>query len=219
MEMPKGWELEVFKFLLNFLLLIITWTIGKKLLEFWENRRRLREISLEIRGKFHKAYGDFKSLVKMWKILGKPSQPDKDSELVKAAVDAEGRVEDLLISVTAVKCLKPEDITTLGLLRQGYQTVREAIEKGESEKVPYNYKSYEYRLFNILMTQVSRLMTTAKEDPNSDKSRNNLAQIVDVRSKEWEKAIELIGKGMPFEDLLKEVTNLRTKRLTNQTKS
>jgi len=212
MEMPKGWELEVFKFFLSFVLLLISWTIGKKLLGFWEKKRRLREISLEIRSKFHEAYGNFKSLVRMWNILGKPSQLDEDSELIKAAVDAEGRVEELLISVSAVKHLRPDDITTLGLLRQGYQTVRQAIEKGESEKVPYNYKSDQYRLFNTLMTEVSRLMATAKEDPNSDKSSNNFAKIVGVRSKHWEKAVELTSQKMPLKDIVKKITNLRSRK-------
>jgi hypothetical protein len=47
--MPSGWELALFRSILNLALLIITWTLGKALLSYWEDQQRIKEANLQLR--------------------------------------------------------------------------------------------------------------------------------------------------------------------------
>lgn len=211
--MPESWALEVFKALLNLGLLIFTWTLGKQLLSYWEDRQRLKEVSLELRRGFHIAYGEFKSLVRTWKLLDKPVTGEEGwSALVRDAVEAEGRLEALLSDVSSLKSLTPHEVTILGLFRQGYQTVRQAVTKGEQSEVPQDFKQTQYKLFNDLMTAVSRLAISQRRQPSDEEARKTFAQVIDVRSSEWRKAVELRRQDEAWNSLLGQVTQMRLRR-------
>jgi hypothetical protein len=133
-------------------------------------------------------------------------------ELIRDVVMVEGRVESLLTDISSLKRLEPEEITTLGLFRQGCQTLRQAIYKGETNQVPYYYKQPQYHLFNRLMIAVSRLVIAQKRQPSSGQSQASFDQVIQVRSAEWEKAVMLIEEKQPWESLINTVTTMRLAR-------
>ena len=192
----KGWEIEVFKFLLNFILLVITWTLGRGLLSYWEDKQRLKQASLELRKELHDAFGEFKSLVRVWKLRGRPKDPELCPDLMREAIDLEGRVESLLSNVASLKELRVQGIMTLGLFRQGFQSIRQAIAKSttHADKVPEDYQQTEYQLFNQLMPWVSRSAISESSVPELSTAQQNYRQIMAVRGSDWDNAVEILGE-------------------------
>jgi hypothetical protein len=213
--LPENWDAELFNVILNLVgnlvLLLTTWTIGKSLVFYWEFRQRLRAASLELWKSFHQAYGEFKSLVRMWKTLDMPAKKEDCPDLLREAVDAEGRLEALLSNLSSLRCLKPDEITTLGLYRQGYQTIRQAITKAETAKVPHLYRQPQYKLFNDLTTAVSTMIIANKRLPASHQAQKSFAQVLDVRSEEWDLAVELKDQEEDWKSIIRKVTKERLK--------
>tara|TARA_Y100001001_G_C7947739_1_gene287923 strand:+ start:178 stop:888 length:711 start_codon:yes stop_codon:yes gene_type:complete len=223
----KGAALELFKFCLNLILLLVTWTIGRWFLYKWDQyikfrdlerdfvndeRTRIREISRDLRTQFHELYGSFKSNVRFWKIAGKPTEPSKCKELLEQAVRAEGQVEALISDIATLKTLNDNEVTTLGLYRQGYQSVRQAITKNRKEKVPSTYDTSPYHLFNDVTTQVSRIVVEIRLEPSAEDAQKNFDGVMDVRSDIWDEAIKCVDKKMKWKDVIAHATKERKKR-------
>jgi len=207
----KGPELEFFKFGLNLLLLIATWTLGQLLIMRWEEKKRVREISRDMRRQFHELYGQFKSNVRLWRARGKPIDPRECPDLLERAVLAEGLVEGLLSDLAALKKLTDDECTALGLFRQGYQTMRQALTNKRPESVPADYDSDPYRLFNNLTPTVSRLVVAITDEPSPEEARKSFDGIIDVRTDGWDKAVTLTREKRPWSQLIAEITTLRKK--------
>jgi hypothetical protein len=205
----QGPALELFKFGLNLLLLIVTWTLGQLLILRWEEKKRVREISRDMRRQFHELYGQFKSSVRLWRAQGKPTDPRDCPELLERAVLAEGLVESLLSDLAALKKLTDDECTALGLFRQGYQTMRQALTNKRPSSVPADYDSDPYHLFNDLTTTVSRLVVAITYEPSPEEARKSFDGIIDVRTDEWDKAVELMKEKRPWDQLIAEITKLR----------
>ncbi len=217
--------LETFKFLLNLCLLLITWTFGTFLLNRWEDKRkvmeierdiftderkRIREINRDMRKQFHELLGEFKSNVRLWEIVKKLNDTFNNQELLETVVRAEGMVEALLSDIASVKILNEEEVTVLGLYRQGYQTLRQAIiKKNCSQKVPATYDTDPYHLFNDVATEVSRIIVEIRKEPDSETARKNYDGVMDVRSDVWEEALKQVKGKKKWNELILAATMKR----------
>jgi hypothetical protein len=211
----QGPVLELFKFVLNLVLLLVTWTLGQFLILRWEEKKRVREISRDMRRQFHELYGQFKSNVRLWKARGKPTDLKAYPELLERAVLAEGLVEALLSDLAALKKLSDDECTALGLFRQGYQTMRQALTKNRPDGVPAEYDSDPYHLFNDLTTIVSRLVVVIRDEPTPEEARKSFDAIIDVRTDEWDRAIKNVTR-LPWNDLIADITADRRKNAVGQ---
>lgn len=206
-------DIEIFKFFLNTFLLIITWTLGRRLMTLWDIKKRERELNLETRKEFQKLFGEFKSNIRLWHAIGRPGRIDDARDLHEKVVDAEGLLEAFLIDMASQKTLAEDEITILGLYRQGYQTIRQAIQKGEADDVPYDYKNKPYRLINGLVSSISKIVTSVSKKPSTEISQANIRGILNVRSKEWKTALRKIEIDCSnWNEVVREVTIERQKR-------
>jgi hypothetical protein len=91
--------------------------------------------------------------------------------------------------------LEAGDIKTLGLFRQAYQKLREAIRDGMPMK--WTHDTPEYTLFNKLAVGTSCIIFSPekeKKQVNSDAATKALFQITEIRSEDWEKERDRIAK-------------------------
>lgn len=237
--LTEGAGLELFKFSLSLALLLITWTLGRWLLLKWEDkksireqerdraveeRRRLSEISRDMRRQFHNLFGDFKSNVRMWRILGMPTESTEAPDLLERIVRAEGMVEALVSDIATFKMLNQQEVTTLGLFRQGYQTLRQAFaqehkdrsktrKEERTEKVPAEYDTAPYHLFHDAATRVSRIIVEVREEPEPGLAQKNFDGVIDVRSDVWELALSDMKGGKSWGQIIEAATKKRNEGL------
>lgn len=209
----EGPGLEVFKFLLNLLLLVITWTFGRGLLSRWEDAQKLREMDLTLRRQLHELYGVFRSNMRLWHQKGESGKWANCPELFEKVVETEGLIEALISDISAMKRLQDDEKAALGLFRQGYQTLRQAMAKGDVKKVPYDYSSQAYHLFIGLMTVVSRISVSSKRQPSLQEAITSIEDVLAVGTEEWDKAVSLVPKAEPWrvdiEKIVKQVVRGR----------
>jgi hypothetical protein len=110
--------------------------------------------------------------------------PSAASDLLQRATAAEGGIEAMLTQLAVDRELSVDEVTILGLLRQGYQIVRESIR--DEQPVPWSYLDPTYVLFNNLAAETSRLIASPKRKAvSSAVSRQNLLNLTSVRSRHW----------------------------------
>ena len=198
MSLPNGWEIEVFKAVLALGGLLITYFFGYRVVAYWDRKKKRSELDLETARQFHQLYGEFKAVMRLWKVFynsGKNLEIASDirGELLKRAAAAEGGVEAIIMKLAAERKLNEPKIETLGLFRQAYQELRAAIRDNTSLDA-WSYKSTEYFLFNNLASQISYLISSDEASQKSITPKDacdNLYKVTSVREEEWKKKIEI----------------------------
>lgn len=181
--------LELFKTGLSLLPLLLGLVVGQRIIAYWDLRKKRRELDTAIATQFHKLYGEFKELSRIWRAYcytgerAKPiTFPDTiHVDLLQRAAAAEGGIEAIIVKLAAERVLEKEDIETLGLFRQAYQKLRESIRDGTS--LEWTYGSPEYALFNDLSGKTAFIIASEKfkKQHNSYKAAETLQQITDMR--------------------------------------
>jgi len=187
----KVW-LEVIKTLLSISVLLLTWLLGQNILGYWERRKRRKETDRDLANQFQHLYAEFKTITRLWKVqtvymvkdLGDPKE--KQWDLLSRATDAEGKIEAILMTLSMERWLDSSECETLGYFRQTYQQLRESIRQSKYMEVKYDDALY--RLFHDLSVDVSHLISNRKNRKRMTitKSKENLQNIMEVRSIHWE---------------------------------
>lgn len=181
---------ELFKAFLNLVVAVTTlalsWVVGLRLSAAWNLKQKQREFELASANEFHKLYGEFFAIWKLWDFAllrtSDVSSLDR-SKIFERACAAEGQVESLFVRLASTRTLTAEQTDVLGRFRQGYQSLREAVRDGRG--VGWHSSSHpEYLAFKTLATQVAVLLAG---DGVSDAQRDaRAAALLKITSNEWE---------------------------------
>lgn len=206
-------QLEILDYLAAGIALLISLTVVRYFLRKSEEKKHLNELNFELRRNFHNIYGEFRSNVRLWKNAGKPKNPAGHEALYTSAVQVEGKLEALLSDIAGQKTLSVDETCILGLYRQAFQTLREALRGDKNRDVPCTYDHNDYHLFNELTAAISRLLVTGKPQPSELEARQNLDAILDIRSSDWPLAHTKYGKSQMWKPALKAVISKRQSEL------
>jgi hypothetical protein len=199
-------ELEIIKTILTLFILGFTWFVGQRILAFWEVKKKRKELDILTATQFHELYGEFTTVWRLWKVYyfndmrgnkdmsGKEFIPPEGFrwELLKRACAAEGGVESIMVKLSMERALNKEEIETLGLFRQSYQQLRQAIRNNE----PINWKvnDVEYMLFKSLASSTACIIFSSKQlrRPTQDIAQFQLKSITNFRSRHWKQRADEI---------------------------
>ncbi len=199
--------LELFKTLLSIIVLLITWVVGMRILTFWEIKKKRKELDLVNSTEFHKLYGEFTTVWRLWKIywknyVNKNESSEKLSdlywELLKRASAAEGGIEAILVKLSSERKLNSEEMETLGLFRQAFQQLRESIR--EKNNMDWQRESPEYKLLKELTSKTILIINPdnklkspkfklTKRQFSSILAQQQLSQITEINSNNWKNKI------------------------------
>ncbi|NVN93078.1 MAG: hypothetical protein HXX11_21125 [Desulfuromonadales bacterium] len=209
MSYAESVQLEMIKTGLVCCTLVFGWVIGQRIITYWDIKKKRQELDIAAATQFHKLYGEFKEVSRLWRAFSFIGERSKQLifpetiplELLSRAVTAEGGVEAIIVKLATERVLEEDDIKTLGLFRQAYQQLRQAIRNGES--LEWTYDKPEYHLFNDLACKTTCIISSnkTKKSPESSAATNILRQITSIRSIDWDDelnrlATSLEGKGV-----------------------
>jgi len=169
--------------------LSLGWFVGSRISNHWTFIQRRKELDLETAQSFHKLYGEFFAIWKLWNYyirdIGSEAFPEASRwEILNRACAAEGSVESLFVRLSSERNLSSSDVELLGKFRQAYQQLREAIRDNEALKWDWHTHP-EYLAFKNLGAKVAFLILSEnyrKSTKGIDVS-NALQQITD---NQWE---------------------------------
>src|SRR5262249_86939 len=157
--------------------------VGKAISEYWELRRKRRELELSTLNDFYRQYGEFFAVWKLWNqhLAESPSlsEPqDAGWKLLERASAIEPGIEATLVKISAERKLRDEDIRDLGLLRQAFKSLRRSMRKGKELDWAYS-EHEEYRAFKKLACSLTTLMLTSNNDrkPTAEEAAGALMKI------------------------------------------
>jgi hypothetical protein len=192
--------LEGIKSLVSVLLLMLSWLVGQKIIARYDLIKKQRELDIAVARDFHKLYGEFKEVSRLWRIHTYSGQKPNiklpasaATDLLQRAAAAEGGVEAIIMKLATERVLGPLDIRALGLFRQAYQKLREAIR--DSQPLEWTHGSKEYHLYNEIAVQVARLVSASdmKMQENPAAARKAFREITAVRPGDWERSLAEVG--------------------------
>lgn len=168
---------------------VVAIIVGSWLTLSWNTRQKQREMDLSTAENFHRLYGEFFAVWKLWNYfirdIGSAALPGASRwELLKRATDAEAGIEAILGKLASQRSLAPEVVNDLGKFRQAYQTLRETIGDG----VPLNWKyssDARYQNFKKLATAVAALIHSGRKSGNAD-ARKRGENWLEITSNTWE---------------------------------
>jgi len=201
--MPSQYELELFKSILSLIVsaltLSATWFIGQRLTVYWNLRQKRNELNLASLHAFHALYGEFKEVVKVWRLAKRPLESpvavpqDERWNLLTRACAIESKSEALALRLTTERFLSSEGTAEIGLFRQAIQTLRESIR--DNTDCPLGSRRAEYRLLNQLAPQIAAIVSAdiPKEAPSAQRAQSQLAGVVGITSHRWKQEVKSIG--------------------------
>jgi hypothetical protein len=180
--------------------LIVGWVVGERIVARWDLKKKQQELDITIAQEFHRLYGEFKDVSRLWRTYkydgSKPNielPKETPVELIRRASAAEGGVEAIMVKLSAERVLEPGDVRALGLFRQAYQRLREAIR--EDLKFEWTYVTPEYHLYNELAERVARVIaaTNVTRQDSTENAIETLRCITDIRPGEWDSEVKACG--------------------------
>jgi len=183
-------HLELLKAFLNLVVMWTTlglgWLVGLRLSAYWNLKQKQREFDLASANEFHKLYGEFFAIWRLWNFAiqqARDASAIDRSKIFERACAAEGQVESLFVRLASTRLLTPEQTAMLGRFRQGYQSLRQAVLDGRA--IAWHSSSHpEYVAFKTLTTQVAILIAGSGVSDSGAGAR--AAALLKVTSNEWE---------------------------------
>lgn len=157
--------------------------IGKAISEYWEVRKKRRELELSTLNDFYRQYGEFFAVWKLWNqhLAGSPSVSEPQDvgwKLLERASAIEAGIEATLVKISAERSLTDEDIQNLGLLRQAFKSLRRIMRKGK--ELDWDYSEHEeYLAFKRLACRLTSLMLTSNKErkPTAEEAADALVKM------------------------------------------
>lgn len=182
--------IELIKTGFALVILVVTWLLGQRILAYWEIRKKRKELDIVTATQFQQLYGEYKEVWRLWKVFRNP--PDKRMtfpentqwELLKRATSAESKFEAIIVKMATERVLTQTEARNIGLLRQGFQKLRESIRDGKY--FDYSHKTPEYILFNNLACEVATTISSdrKKELTEASEASSNFINVTNVRSED-----------------------------------
>jgi hypothetical protein len=180
------------------------WLVSTKVADRWDQTKKRRDMNFAATQDFQRLYGEFFAIWKVWNATLRykdlPQPPvDLVWGLLGRASAMEGGIEALLMKVSAEYFLSGDDIDALGALRQGFQSLRNTIQRQE----PLSWWASEmpdYAAFKSLATFMSGFLGSGQNlrgefDPII--AADNFSRITDNRFEHsW---VDLAGRRFPRE--------------------
>jgi hypothetical protein len=184
--------------------LLLTWFGGQKILDQWDLRKKRKEIDIQTAQRFHELVGEWKAVWRAWQFLKKT--PPKGSPIVASptarwdlfdrAAKAEGGIEAILLRLSIERQLCGCERKQLGLFRQSFQQLREAIR--DDKGLAWNRGSKEYWFAHELAIRVSLIIE--REPPQkpltATDGKHQLEDILAVTGTKWNVAIKKLPKNV-----------------------
>lgn len=154
------------------------WLVSSRVSDHWDQIKRRRESDQAAAEEFQRLYGEFFAVWKIWNAISlrdiELSDPEKAAwDCLKQVAEIEGRVEALMAKISAERHLTNDDIDALGAVRQGFQSLRSVIKRGEP--LPWWGSEIEqYAAFKELGVYTVRLLS-APSEPKQAPSRTDAA--------------------------------------------
>ncbi len=183
-------RLELLKAALNLgvaiLTIVLGWVVGQRLTVYWNLRQKQREYDMTTAQEFHKLYGEFFAVWKLWNyhLRESTSGTEVRAQLLSRACTAEGSVESLFVRLASSRTLTEEQTGVLGRFRQGYQSLRQAVRDGR----PLDWRSSthpQYVAFKKLAAEVAVLIVS-EMPPSAGVVEARAASLLRITSNEWE---------------------------------
>jgi hypothetical protein len=162
------------------------WFVGQRLTVRYNLQQKQREYDLATAQEFHRLYGEFFEIWKLWNCsLKDPTLTLTRSDLLARACAAEGAMESMFVRLAAGRDLKPKDLSILGCFRQAFQSLREAIR--DMKGIEWSYSSHpEYLAFKRLATEVA-LLIVSDNSPPAQTAKTRAQALISITSNKWEK--------------------------------
>lgn len=203
-------QIELFKGALSgvatIVTLLLTWIGGQQILGYWELRKRRKEMDIQSAQRFHDLIGEWKAIWRAWKYFKSSSVSANAGafpatarwDLLDRAARAEGGVEAILLRLAIERELCGCERTQLGLFRQSFQQLREAIR--DDDELLWDRKSEVYWLAHELAIRVSFIIDAKppKVSLTPTDCERQLRSILAVDGPTWDKAISE-RSGIPSE--------------------
>jgi hypothetical protein len=163
--------------------------VGAWLAVYWNTRQKERELDLSTAETFHRHYGEFFAVWKLWNYFVRDVGSQNLTgatrwELLKRATDAEAGIEAILGKLASQRPLAPEVVTDLAKFRQAYQSLRETIRDGEP--LEWNESSDPcYLAFKRLATSVAALVHSGRR-AHRPAARRRAEAWLEITSNRWE---------------------------------
>lgn len=177
------------------LALLLTWLIGYRLSAAWALRQKRKEFDLAGSERLYGAYGEFFIVWKLWndqvrKIADADSFNKEKGELIARATALEANIEALLLRVAAERVISKEEIEDLGLLRQGFQSLRQHLMRSpEREEVGWHSSNHpQYLALKRSAVRLGRMLALQSDssEPSVEASKHAVQQITHNRhEKRW----------------------------------
>jgi hypothetical protein len=155
--------------------------VGKQISEYWEIRKKRRELELATLNDFYRQYGEFFAVWKLWNqhvTAPRPVKNDVAWKLLERASAIEAGIEATLVKITTERRITRESIDNMGLLRQAFRRLR--ISMKNDEELDWRYSEHEeYVAFKRLACTLTTLLLTSSDDqrPTVEEATNALRQI------------------------------------------
>jgi hypothetical protein len=165
-----SWD-DIGKAVLNFAFVAV---LGGAAAVGWGAIRHRRELDLAALGEFRGAYGRWCAVWRGWsaaidaipkeeRVPPIPVGAEIRQDLMQRAADVEGTFEALLVKIATERRLSADQIRRLGRFREGYQQLRESIEKRREVpfRVQYHHKEVAaYMAFKALSVEFAALLSS-----------------------------------------------------------
>lgn len=189
--------IEVLKFVLGIGTLSLGWFYGQRIVAKWDVLKKRQELDLAAARDFHNLYGEFREISRLWRAFVYEDaagtkikfDPSLRLELMRRAATAEGRIESLIVKLATERELETDEIRTLGLFRQAYQRLREAIRNGD--RFDWTRNSREYLLYNELSSRLAHMIDreSVRRQITAAKAAEQLQQIAAVPPQAWDEVV------------------------------
>lgn len=175
-------------FMGSLVLLLLAWVIGQRISTAWNIRQKQKENNLENAREFHRLYGEFIAIWRLWNYFISNESISANSarrwDLYDRACTAEGKMEALLVRLACERALSSEDIDVLGRFRQVYQVLRDTMRK--SVRLDWSYSEHpDYVEFKTLSPKVA-LLALGSQGRTQPSAKHSAEQLLEMTSNWYE---------------------------------
>lgn len=159
------------------LLFLLTLIVGQRIIAYWDKVKKRQEFDVATSKEFHRLYGEFKQLTKLWRTfyrtthkdfaaqykkkydgLSFPAEADVRRELLRRATAAESELEAVMIKIATERQLDNNDRKNLGNFRQGYEQLRHSIRRNSCPSFS-DFQNPKYHLFDALACKAANIIS------------------------------------------------------------
>lgn len=210
MTLNQQMSSEITNTALLLLVLLFTWGVGQRIITYWDKVKKRQEFDIATSQEFHRLYGEFKEVTKLWRVVYRRTNADRIPELrrykrkyealsfpedvrwelLRRAIAAESELEAVLVKLATERSLSDSDCQNLDNFRQGYEQLRHSI-RDNAMPTFGDSDNPRYRLFDDLACEVAYIISEGKRRSKRERKQAelNLQSIKEGGHKGWEEAV------------------------------